>query len=429
MSVINKMLQDLDKRQQGHSLSNITVNQAQYLGRTSSSRKWLAICLLSLLLGGLSMYAFQASYRSQQTTIIPSNTVATPSTHQLESSSQSSVPIEATTNTASIATTTEVVQTKPQQSTGTQASDKLDTSVAQPSPTDKATLEATSQSVPALAKESSAPVSAVNLPSANVAQAQASDTNRLIDRAKVHQTEPNATVSNQTAQVAPEPSQAKATANEQAEFTGVQSKAAGQMAVKEVKLSPSQLAQKQVALASDAEKQGQLLKAMGYYDKALKLDPSLHEARKQLAALHYGQGELAQAAEVLSQGRLLYPQEYEFYLLLARIQHAMGDTDLALASLAQIPDRHVLARQKWLAPTDLAQKQGQFTLVEQAYRQLLQQEPQQAKLWMGLAYALDSQQHFAQASQAYRTALSYSGLSTQATAFIEQRLLQLGDSQ
>ncbi|MGL4750732.1 MAG: tetratricopeptide repeat protein, partial [Shewanella sp.] len=47
MSVINKMLQDLDKRQQGHSLSNITVNQAQYLGRTSSSRKWLVICLLS----------------------------------------------------------------------------------------------------------------------------------------------------------------------------------------------------------------------------------------------------------------------------------------------------------------------------------------------------------------------------------------------
>lgn len=427
MSVINKMLQDLDKRQQVHSLSNITVNQAQYLGRTSSSRKWLVICLLSLLVGGLSMYAFQASYRSQQTTIIPSNTVATPSTHQLESSPQSSVPIEATTNTVSIATMTEIGQTKPQQSTSTQASDKLEISVAQPNPTDKATLEATSQSVPVQAKESSAPVSAVNPPSANVVQAQASDTNRPIDSAKVHQTEPNATVSNQTAQVAPEPSQARA--NQQAEFTGVQPKAAGQMAVKEVKLSPSQLAQKQVALASDAEKQGQLLKAMGYYDKALKLDPSLHEARKQLAALHYGQGELAQAAEVLSQGRLLYPQEYEFYLLLARIQHAMGDTDSALASLAQIPDRHVLARQKWLAQTDLAQKQGQFTLVEQAYRQLLQQEPQQAKWWMGLAYALDSQQQFAQASQAYRTALSYSGLSTQATAFIEQRLLQLGDSQ
>ncbi|MGL5395450.1 MAG: tetratricopeptide repeat protein, partial [Shewanella sp.] len=356
MSVINKMLQDLDKRQQGHSLSNITLNQAQYLGRTSSSRKWLVICLLSVLVGGLSMYAFQSSYRSQQTMSIPSNIVATPSAHQLESSSQSSVPIEATTNTASITTTTEIGQTKPQQSTSTQASDKLEISGAQPSPTDKATLEATSQSVPVQAKESSTPVSAVNPPSANVVQAQARDTNRPIDSAKAYQMEPNATVSNQTAQVALEPNQARA--NQQAEFTSVQPKAAGQMAVKEVKLSPSQLAQKQAALASDAEKQGQLLKAMGYYDKALKLDPSLHEARKQLAALHYGQGELAQAAEVLSQGRLLYPQEYEFYLLLARIQHAMGDTDSALASLAQIPDRHVLARQKWLAQTDLAQKQG-----------------------------------------------------------------------
>lgn len=32
MSVINKMLQDLDKRQQGHSLSNVAAHQAQYLG-------------------------------------------------------------------------------------------------------------------------------------------------------------------------------------------------------------------------------------------------------------------------------------------------------------------------------------------------------------------------------------------------------------
>ncbi|MGL5485046.1 MAG: tetratricopeptide repeat protein, partial [Shewanella sp.] len=135
MSVINKMLQDLDKRQQGHSLSNITLNQAQYLGRTSSSRKWLVICLLSVLVGGLSMYAFQSSYRSQQTMSIPSNIVATPSAYQLESSSQSSVPIEATTNTASITTTTEIGQTKPQQSTSTQASDKLEISVAQPNPT------------------------------------------------------------------------------------------------------------------------------------------------------------------------------------------------------------------------------------------------------------------------------------------------------
>ncbi|MGL6123177.1 MAG: tetratricopeptide repeat protein, partial [Shewanella sp.] len=124
-----------------------------------------------------------------------------------------------------------------------------------------------------------------------------------------------------------------------------------------------------------------------------------------------------------------YPQEYDYPLLLARVQHSMGNTDFALDTLAQIPDSHELARQKWLAQSDLAQQQGQFALAEQAYRKLLRHEPLQAKWWMGLAYALDSQQHFAKASQAYSTALSHAGLSAQASAFIEQRLTQLGDSQ
>ncbi|MGL5407866.1 MAG: tetratricopeptide repeat protein, partial [Shewanella sp.] len=44
-------------------------------------------------------------------------------------------------------------------------------------------------------------------------------------------------------------------------------------------------------------------------------------------------------------------------------------------------------------------------------------------------YALDSQQQYHHARQAYRTALTHTGLSSQATAFIEQRLTQLGDSQ
>lgn len=44
MSVINKMLQDLDKRQQGHELSNVTQPQVQYLARRRSSSHWLLLC-------------------------------------------------------------------------------------------------------------------------------------------------------------------------------------------------------------------------------------------------------------------------------------------------------------------------------------------------------------------------------------------------
>ncbi|MFB2667570.1 tetratricopeptide repeat protein [Shewanella xiamenensis] len=404
MSVINKMLQDLDKRQQGHSLSNVAVHQAQFLGRPNPSRKWLVISLVSLLVGGVSVYTFQAMYDSRNATDNSVNTVVSAQTPSDNTNPQTDTP--AKDMSASVESAPSVAQ-----------SSRVNAAPVEPTsePTTESVAANTSPDIPNKAALPQESVQAQTEPQQVAVKANQAEVNVNQSEVKITQTEAKASEPVESAST-----QASSQASAQP---------TGQMAVTEVKLSPSQLAQKQLVLASDVEKQGQLVKAMDYYAKALKLDPSLHESRKQLAALHYGQGEQSQAAEVLAQGRLLYPQEFEFALLLARVQHAMGDTDAALASLAQIPDSHPLARQKWLAQTDLAQKQRQYPLVEQAYRKLLQQEPQQGKWWMGLAYALDSQKQFAQASQAYRTALSYSGLSTQATAFIEQRLQQLGDSQ
>lgn len=373
MSVINKMLQDLDKRQQGHQLSNITSPQMQYMGRGGHSKKGWLIAVVCLLLGALSVYAFQGINKQE-------NVVSQP---QLE-------------------------QPQPQ----LQASQTLQP-IATTEPASSATVPAVDATVPAVG--TAVPVDDL------VAQVPASDAALGID------TKTETGIDTKT-EIQPQPvDEYKPTPKPEPIAEPVQ--AVGKMAVTEVKLTPAQLAQKQLIMATDADKRADWSKAIEHYSKALNLDPSLHEARKQLAALHYGQGQLSDAAQVLQQGWLLYPQEFEFTLLLARVQQAMGDTASALTSLANIPDSHVLARQKWLAQSDLAQKQGQFTLAEQAYRQLLQLEPQQGKWWMGLGYALDSQQQFAQASQAYRSALSHPGLSMQATAFIEQRLNQLGDSQ
>ncbi|WP_037459425.1 tetratricopeptide repeat protein [Shewanella sp. HN-41] len=363
MSVINKMLQDLDKRQQGHQLTNITPPQMQYVGRAGHSKKGWLIGVVCLLLGALSVYAFQGINKQENVVLQPQPQLEQQLQPQLQASqAQTSQPI-ATTESSSSVTVPAVGTAVP-----------IDDLVAQ-------------------------------VPASDVALGI--DTKTEIQPQSVDEHKPTPT---------PEPI-----------VNSVQ--AAGKMAVTEVRLTPTQLAQKQLTMANDADKRADWSKAIEHYDKALNFDPSLHEARKQLAALYYGQGQLHDAAQVLQQGWLLYPQEFELTLLLARVQQAMGDTELALASLANIPDSHVLARQKWLAQSDLAQKQGQFTLAEQAYRQLLQLEPQQGKWWMGLGYALDSQQQFVQASQAYHSALSHPGLSMQATAFIEQRLNQLGASQ
>lgn len=382
MSVINKMLQDLDKRQQGHQLSNITSPQMQYMGRAGHSKKGWLVAVVCLLLGALSVYAFQGINKQE-------NVVSQTQT-QLEQLPQPQ--LQASQTLQPIATT---------------------------EPASSATVPAVDATVSAV--DTAVPVDDL------VAQVPASDAALGIDT----NTETGIETKTETkTEIQPQSQfvdEDKPTPMSEPIVEPV--KAAGKMAVTEVKLTPAQLAQKQLIMATDADKRADWSKAIEHYSKALNLDPSLHEARKQLAALHYGQGQLSDAAQVLQQGWLLYPQEFEFTLLLARVQQAMGDTASALTSLANIPDSHVLARQKWLAQSDLAQKQGQFTLAEQAYRQLLQLEPQQGKWWMGLGYALDSQQQFAQASQAYRSALSHPGLSMQATAFIEQRLNQLGDSQ
>lgn len=441
MSVINKMLQDLDKRQQGHSLTNITPHQVQYLGRTGSSYKWLFVSLASVLIGGLAVYAFQFSNGAKEMT----GTVTAKAVEE-QAVTQNTQPPESNDN--KLGAQVEV------KSDGSQGIDKSAlANVSQPQPIvnqshgdikprgDGQTTTAIQTNTTAerpVEQIQTAQVEPATPLGQNIETAKLNNVGNMepIDPNQTAQAEPSAIPSAQNIEMAKANNietfdhiEPNLVAQEPIEVAAPQSNASGRMAVTEVKLSPSQLAQKQMSLAVDAEKEGQLLKAMGYYGEALKLDPSLHEARKQLAALHYGQGELKKAENILAQGRLLYPQEFEFTLLLARVQHAMGNTDLALASLGQIPDSHILARQKWLAQSDLAQKNGQFALAEQAYRQLLQQEPQQGKWWMGLAYVLDSQKKFGQASQAYRTALTYPGLSAQATAFIEQRLHQLGDSQ
>lgn len=390
MSVINKMLQDLDKRQQGHELSNVIQPQIQYLARSNSYFNGLLFCVFSLLLGGGVVYGWQTF----MATPVEATPTLTSEHNPLTSAPTDPVPVDS-------------VVWKP-----TSASLDSVTTPVKVTTAARAEIGSNAQiTMPVFAAEQLAiPVPETDLEPESEQESESDMSLEFVDDmpANDDHNQPDS-ISGVAANTAP--------------------KAQGKMAITEVTLTPQQLANKRFALASEAQKDGQLSRAIDYYEQTLALDPGMHEARKQLAALHYGQNQLAQSSDLLQQGLILYPQEVDFALLLARVQQASAQPSLALATLANVPDTHLLARQKWMAQSDIAQKLGQFTLAEQAYRQLLQQEPIQAKWWMGLAYTLDSQQQFTQARQAYRTALGHRGLSAQASAFIEQRLTQLGDSQ
>lgn len=446
MSVINQMLKDLDKRQQGHQLRNIAPHQLQYAGQARASKSWILVSLISLALGALAVYVLQnwphSSQAEAEHVLLPATPVAAPS----------AAPALASTPSASIPS----VSVKDESVMAKDESGKVKSETAMTTPPQMASPHdrQSPTTEPQRGEYSAAPTTAA-------VDARAIATKNAVASSPALMTSSGVSSAAATPVATPEPSAAVVSANSAmvntntamvSANTALESAASSAanvsgavniantasaaypqaeraMTVTEVSLTPPQLAQKQLALAKAAEGQGELRQAINHYQQALTLTPGLHAARKQQAALLYGQEQWSQASAVLAQGILLYPQQFEFALLLARVQQAKGDGVEALASLELIPDDHELARQKWLAQTDLAQKQGQFALAEQAYRKLLQQEPRQGKWWMGLAYALDSQQQYHHARQAYRTALTHTGLSSQATAFIEQRLTQLGDSQ
>jgi len=446
MSVINKMLQDLDKRQQGHELSNVAQPQVQYLARRRSSSHWLLLCGVSLLLGGGAVYGWQffmakpaeatasAQVYEQHTLTAKTEPV------RMESlvSNEASPNVDAAAEPLKLATAQKIAaaMTANSEEFEPSASDVALSQAPELGTAKEAEHEqqAQSQSQPQQKPQADVSLALADDKVDTVSEPSHSQPNRAtssVRSAEVTVAAPSALMMSERASVAAdnEGNASNGLNDADAGTNRLAPKEQGQMAITEVKLTPKQLAKKRFTLASEAERDGKLKDAISYYEQTLALEPSMHEARKQLAALHYGQGQLAKASEVLQQGMLLFPQQLDFALLLARVQQAAGQADLALVTLANIPDTHPLARQKWMAQSDLAQKLGQFSVSEQAYRQLLQQEPQQAKWWMGLAYALDSQQQFTQARQAYRTALGHRGLSAQASAFIEQRLTQLGDSQ
>ena len=201
------------------------------------------------------------------------------------------------------------------------------------------------------------------------------------------------------------------------------------MRVKEVHVSKQQQAQVQFKKAIAAEKELRQEDAASLYLEAIILDPSLHEARKQLVAIYFNQRNSRTAIRLLESGLGMYPNEFEFYVIMARIQSSDNDDRAAIKSLANIPNAGKWTREKWIVQTEIGQKTGQHALVEEAYRALLKLESTQARWWMGLAYALDSQQEYTQAAQAYRSALNYPGLSSTSIDFIEKRLVQLGENQ
>ena len=171
--------------------------------------------------------------------------------------------------------------------------------------------------------------------------------------------------------------------------------------------------------------QGRIAEGMEGFRTALEMDPAHETARQTLVALLLEAKRVDDAAAVLQQGLAVNPENTGFAMLLARIMVERRDVSNALFVLqrhAAPPDRnpdfHAFAGA-------LYQRLDRHKEAIDQYEAALRLAPSAGVWWVGLGISLQAAERRNEALDAYTRAKSAGNLSPEILAFVDQRLKQL----
>ncbi|MEP4891241.1 MAG: tetratricopeptide repeat protein [Aliiglaciecola sp.] len=178
--------------------------------------------------------------------------------------------------------------------------------------------------------------------------------------------------------------------------------------------------QVQVAL-----KRGDDRTAIKLLDKLVQVTPDNTAARKRLASMLFAQGNHEKANATLQTGVDLYPGNLELRIMQARLYEQMKKPDqgfeLLMAhrvSAYQAPD-YIAYR------ATLAQKANNFEQARIDYQQLAKSQSANAKWWLGLAVVEERLGNMNGALDAYQHVKQLSQMSVEVEEFVEQRIRYL----
>lgn len=184
--------------------------------------------------------------------------------------------------------------------------------------------------------------------------------------------------------------------------------------------------QRQSRQAHELVQQGRDREARMQLEQFLAAQPHSPYSSAELVSIYIDQGEIEAALAQLEQTELLSGEDTR---LRARIDLAQGQAQRAIERLeAALAEAHENERYRALL-AGLYYRGGYHAQAASAYRRLLDSFTAQPNYWLGLALALDAQQHSASAVEAYRRALSSDHYHTpdnrEVRDYIEQRLAAL----
>lgn len=193
--------------------------------------------------------------------------------------------------------------------------------------------------------------------------------------------------------------------------------------IKEV--SMQQRAEGEYRQATVYQQQGRVNEALSALENALKADPLHAPARQLLISILLENKRHEDAIRELRRGLDMEPGQLNFSMILARLLLERAKLSEAIdvlqknVSLAQ-------ERPDYLAfLAALQQKTGHHKEAILLYRQALRNHSQNGAWWMGLGISLQAEANPQEAIDAYKQAKLQPGLSAELHAFIDQKISQL----
>lgn len=162
--------------------------------------------------------------------------------------------------------------------------------------------------------------------------------------------------------------------------------------------------------------------AINILDQALEIAPERHDIRKRLAVVLFANQQDTLAETVLHDGVSLAPDRVDLRLMLGRMLHRQKKMQ-SLYDLLKPLTPSVELHSEYLALQAAAAHQlGHYDEAALLFSQLVEFDASRSNWWLGLAVAQDKQSHEVAALKAYRKVVQLQQVSQAVLNFVENRI-------
>lgn len=182
---------------------------------------------------------------------------------------------------------------------------------------------------------------------------------------------------------------------------------------------PLQNLRERIRLALAKPQKGEAITLMR---ELIDAEPENVAVRKKLAAILFAEGQVGSARDTLIKTLSMVPADHSVRLMLARLYVQQGQADAAATVLADADSYRPLSTELLAFRAVAAQERGDYARALSDYHQLAAMSPAQARWWLGVATSADKLGQQDVAKRAYEQALSLGQLGSDVQQFMSQRV-------